>query len=198
MENLNYPLKLTFKIGTLANDFVIRDANQSTVAYVRQKMFKFVDEIQVFTNEKKTELTYTIKANKWIDFSASYLFKDADGNQIGRVARKGVASIWKARYDVFDNSDDLIFHIQEENAWTKVFDAILGQLPIISIFTGYFFNPAYKVMRNDGTMVTRLKKDASFFGRSFSVTKEGEMTHAEEESIVLSLMMMILLERKRG
>ncbi len=46
LRSLNYPLKFTFKIGTMSNDFVIEDAGSSTLAYVRQKMFKFIDEIQ--------------------------------------------------------------------------------------------------------------------------------------------------------
>lgn len=198
MKNNNYPLKLSFKIGTMANDFTIKDAHQSTVAYVRQKMFKFIEEIQVFTDESKAEIQYTIKANKWIDFSASYQFFDANGHQIGRVARKGMASIWKARYEVYNGSDEFLFTIQEENPWTKVFDAILGEVPIVGIFTGYFFNPSYKVAKKDETVVRRLKKDASFLGRSFSVEKVTELEAEEDETVVLALMMMILLERRRG
>ncbi len=198
MENIQYPLTLQFKIGTLANDFVIRDKNETIIAYVRQKMFKFIDEIQVFNNESQTESHYTIKANKWIDFSASYIFSDQNGREIGRVARKGWASIWKARYQIFDATSELTYQIQEENGWTKVFDAILGEIPILGFFTGYLFNPAYKVMQLDGSTIVRLKKEASFLGRQFSVTKIAEFESNEDERIVLSLMMMIVLERRRG
>jgi len=197
-RNFAYPLKMSFKIGTLANDFVMKDANGSTVNYVRQKMFKFIDEIQVFSNESKSELCYTIKANKWIDFSASYLFTDASGNKLGRVARKGMASIWKARYEIFDENDNYLFLVQEDNGWTKVFDAIMGELPIISLFTGLMFNPSYSVKKEDGTVVFKLKKDKSMFGRHFSVEKVGEMANDEEQTTILSLMMMLLLERRRG
>jgi hypothetical protein len=199
LGNLNYPLKFTFKIGTLANDFVIEDSSSATLAYVRQKMFKFIEEIQVFTDTSKKNLEFTIKANKWIDFSATYVFTDKNGVEKGRVARKGWASIWKARYDVYDQNEHLAFHIMEENAWTKVFDSLLSEIPILGMFTGYMFNPKYIVGRPDGSKVMRLKKNASMFGRKFSLEKIGP-THnaAEDECIVLSLMMMILLERRRG
>lgn len=196
--SFNYPLKFTFKIGTLANDFVIKDSTGTTVNYVRQKMFKFIDEIQVFQNEKKKDLHYTIKANKWIDFSASYLFHDKDGNKLGRVARKGMASIWKARYEIFDANDNYLFVVTEDNGWTKVFDAIMGELPIISMFTGYMFNPSYSMKKEDGTVVFKLKKDKSFFGRHFSVSKMTDLNTEEEQTAVLSLMMLLLLERRRG
>ncbi|MDR0802843.1 hypothetical protein [Fluviicola sp.] len=199
LQNLNYPLKFTFKIGTMSNDFVIEDSNSSTLAYVRQKMFKFIDEIQVFTDTSKTNLEFTIKANKWIDFSATYVFTDKNGIEKGRVARKGWASIWKARYDVYDQNQHLAFHIMEENAWTKVFDSIFGEIPVLGIFTGYVFNPKYIIGRPDGSKVMRLKKNASMFGRKFTLDKIGATNNtSEDEYIVLSLMMMILLERRRG
>lgn len=198
-KNLSYPLKLKFKIGTLANDFTIEDANGHSIAYVRQKMFKFIEEIQVFTDSSKKQLVFTIKANKWIDFSASYTFTNNQGKEIGRVARKGWASIWKARYDIFDENQNLEFQIQEENAWTKVWDGLMGEIPVVSMFTGYMFNPKYLVKDTKGKNQMRLKKDPSFFGRHFSVTKENpELDQESEEKILLSLMMMILLERKRG
>jgi hypothetical protein len=199
LGNLNYPLKFTFKIGTLANDFVIEDANAATLAYVRQKMFKFIEEIQVFTDTNKTALEFTIKANKWIDFSATYVFTDKNGIEKGRVARKGWASIWKARYDVYDQHEHLAFHIMEENAWTKVFDGLLNDIPVLGLISGYVFNPKYIVGRPDGSKVMRLKKNPSMFGRKFTLEKIGP-THntSEDECIVLSLMMMILLERRRG
>jgi hypothetical protein len=198
MKNIVYPLKFQFKIGTLSNDFVITDANNFTVGYVRQKMFKLVDEIQVFEDSTKSELFYTIKANKWIDFSASYIFTNASGEQIGRVARKGWASIWRTRYNIYGKDDQQLFHIQERNAWVKVWDALLGEVPIISIFTGYLFNPKYDVKDMNDNLIVMLKKDASFFGRKFTVNKEGELADENEENVALSLMMMILLERRRG
>ena len=198
-KNLNYPLKLRFKIGTLANDFSIEDSNGKSIAYVRQKMFKFIDEIQVYTDSSKNDLVFTIKANKWIDFSAAYTFTNSHGKEIGRVGRKGWASIWKARYDIFDDNQQLEFQIQEENAWTKVWDGLMGEIPVVSMFTGYMFNPKYMVKDTNGNNQMRLKKDASFFGRQFSVTKENpDLDQESEEKILLSLMMMILLERKRG
>jgi uncharacterized protein YxjI len=56
MNSLNFPLNLTFKITTLSNDFTAQDANGNTVAYVRQKMLKLMEEVQVFNNESRSEL----------------------------------------------------------------------------------------------------------------------------------------------
>ena len=198
MNKFHFPLDLKFKISTLSSDFVATDANARTVAYVRQKMFKLKEDVSVFADETKQELLYTIKANKWLDFSASYVFSDANENQLGRVVRKGWKSIWKARYEIYDGNDQQDLLIQEENSWVKVLDAILNEIPILNILTGYLFNPTYILTRPDGTLVARLSKKPSFFGRKFDITKEAEFEEGEETRILLSLMMMVLLERRRG
>ncbi len=198
VNDINFPLSLTFKIATIANDFVVKDANDTTISYVKQKMFKFVEDIEVFNNESQASKLYQIKANKWIDFSATYIFTNATGAEIGRVARKGWASMWKSRYEIYDENQQQDLLIEEDNAWVKVADAVLSQIPFLGILTGYLFNPSYSVKRPDGTVVASLKKVPSFFGRRFSVDKLAEFELGEEERIVLSLMMMILLERRKG
>jgi hypothetical protein len=198
MNTLKFPLDLTFKIGTLSNDFVIKDANEMTVGYVRQKMMKLIEEVQVYSDESRSELNYTIKANKWLDFSASYAFTDKNGKEIGRIARKGWASLWKANYDIFDESQMKALFVREENPWAKVFDSIMGEIPILNFFTGYFFHPTYAVTRPDETKIARLSKVSSFFGSKFTIDKLTALEKGEEERIVLGLMMLILLERRRG
>lgn len=199
MQKNQFPLNFSFKISTLSNDFVAKDASGNTIAYVRQKMLKLIDEIVVFNNESKSETLYTIKANKWIDFSAAYNFMNvSSGLEIGKIARKGWASIWKAHYEIFDKNQQNDMIVREEKPWVKVGDALFSEIPVLGIFTGYLFHPSYIVSRTDGTQLVRIKKESSFFGRQFSVTQLGDFKPGEEERIVLGLMMMILLERRRG
>ena len=74
----------------------------------------------------------------------------------------------------------------------------MGEIPVLGMLTGYFFNPSYNVRRPDGTLIAILKKEASFVGRRFKVEKHADVNENEEERILLGLMMMILLERRRG
>lgn len=197
-KDFSYPLSFQFKIGTLANDFVAKDASGKTLAYVRQKMFKLKEAIKVYAEESKTNLLYEINADRIIDFNASYGFTDEDGRSLGKVGRKGMRSLWKASYDIFDQEGNSQFHIQEENPWSKVFDALMGELPVVSMFTGYMFNPKYGVVNKEGVTVARLSKEPSFFGRRFKLEKLTDLKEGDGERVMLALMMMVLLERRRG
>ena len=198
MNSMQFPLQLTFKVTTLSNDFVATDANGNTVAYVRQKMLRLLEEVQVFSNENRSELNYTIRANRWLDFNSTYTFTNRMGYEVGRIVRKGWASLWKAHYEIFDEKQQSDLIIREENPWAKVFDNMLGEIPLLGVLSGYLFHPAYIVTRSNGTEVVRLTKQPSFWGRKFTVDKLSSFEAGEEERIVLGLMMMILLERQRG
>lgn len=199
MTNLEYPLDFKFKITTLASDFTITDRNGTTKAYVRQKMFKLKENVEVFESDAKREVLFNIKANKWIDFNATYnITEPRTGHELGKVGRKGMKSFWKATYEIFNGSGENLFTITEENPWTKFWDGLVGEIPIIGMFTGYFLNPAYIVKDKDGNVVFRLKKMPSLIGRRFQLDRLIDIPDDQETLCAISLMMMVLLERARG
>lgn len=195
---MNYPIELSFKLLALASQIYIRDASGNLIGYVKQKMFKLKEDINIFADENQTQQRFNIKADRVIDFSARYNFTDNSGKSLGSIKRQGMRSIWKANYDVFDAGGNPIFKINEENGWIKVADALINEIPIVGMFTGYVFNPSYVVTKTNGTQVARLEKQPAFFEGKFQLSEIGQMNETEETQVLLSILMMILLERRRG
>ena len=199
LENLQYPLQLSFKILALASQATVTDATGKTVIYTKQKMFKFREHVEIFTDKSRATLLANINASKVIDWSARYNSTDASGQPIGSVGRKGWRSIWKAHYETFNPGDDVPdFSIQEENPGAKVMDSLLGGIPIIGMATGYFFHPKYLAARTDGQQAMRLTKQAAFWEGRFKIEKLGVASPREELNLILSFLMLVMLERKRG
>lgn len=195
---MNFPIDFEFRITTFSNDFVAKDATGNTIAYVKQKMFKLKEDVMIYNDKSKSKMIYNIKADRWLDFSAAYNIMDSSGQKIGKVARKGWKSIWKSEYELIDQNEQLQFHIREENPMAKVMDSLVGELPIIGAFTGYFFNPKYVVTDLQGNLYARLSKEASFWGRRFKLEKLNDLDVDDQQRVLLGLMMMMLLERRRG
>ncbi|MEN8816793.1 MAG: hypothetical protein ABF274_07995 [Nonlabens sp.] len=198
MNNIEYPIKFSFKVTTLSNDFTAKNASGQTIAYVKQKMFKLKEAITVYSDESKTRILYTIAANQWLDFSAAYSIKDANEKEIGKIARKGWRSMWKAEYDIVNQNNEPQYKVQEANAWVRVGDSLLGEIPVLGFFTGYLFNPTYNVTNRNGEIVVKLKKKPSLLGKEFELEKTANIDEDDKELVMLGLMMMILLERRRG
>ncbi len=195
---MNYPIDLSFKLLALASQIYVRDASGNLLGYVKQKMFKLKEDINVFADEGMTKHLFNIKADRVIDFSAKYNFTDASGRFMGGIKRQGMRSIWKANYEIFNANGQQIFKIHEENAWVKVLDAVIGGLPIVGMFSGYMFNPAYLVERMDGTVVMRLAKQPAFFEGKFQLSPKTQPTQEEETIGLLACLMVTLLERAKG
>lgn len=195
---MNYPLDISFKLLALAQQLSVRDAQGNLVFYVKRKAFKLKEAVTVFADEAQQRPLYHINADRVIDFSARYRFTDAAGGSFGSIKRLGMRSLWKSHYEIDDEAGGAAT-IMEENAWIKVFDSLLGQLPVVGALTGYLFHPAYLLSRPDGTVLLRMEKQPAFFEGKFRVERLGANVRPDEETRgLLGLLMMIMLERSRG
>ena len=195
---MTFPLEFEFKVLALAPQFFVRDSSGRPVAYVKQKLFKLKEDISVFEDESQQNILFKIKANQWIDWSASYQMYDKDNHEIGKVGRKGARSLWKATYEIYDETGMQEFKIEEENAFVKIMDGLFSEVPVLGLFTGYFFNPKYNITNANGELVAVFSKEPSFWGKKFILNQVTPLPEIEELRVILGLIMMVLLERSRG
>jgi uncharacterized protein YxjI len=194
---MNFPLDLSFKKVALNPQVKVSDASGQVVLYTKQKAFKLKEAVTVFADVEQTRPLYTINADRVLDFNAKYNISDAAGRPLGAVARKGRKSLWRAQYEVSDGGGQPMT-IREENGWVKVADALIGEVPLLGIFSGYLFNPSYVLTDAAGAPLMRLAKQPAFLEGKFRVEKLADMSEADETRAVLSFLMMVLLERRRG
>ncbi len=197
---LRFPLDFRFKILTLAPQITVTDSTGSEVCYIRQKAFKLRESVTVFRDSTQGAILGKIEADRIIDWSARYTFQDPDGQPFGAVGRRGARSLWRSHYDIFENatSQQASMSIQEESVMMRMLDNVLGEIPILGIFTGYFFNPTYAILNAEGVLVARLRKRAAFLDKFFTLEKFADLSAEQELEILLSCLMMTLLERNRG
>lgn len=189
------PLTLRFKILALGLQIHVTDASGASVCYVKQQLFKLKEKVRVFSNPDCKELMAEIHADRIIDFSASYTLSTPDGQAFASVKRKGMQSLWRARYDVFQDATKR-YEIKEGNPWAKVFDGMLEGIPLLGMLGGYFFHPYYEVKDHDGTIICRLRKQPAFLEGIFKL--EHERPNEDALTLLLALIMVCLLERQRG
>jgi hypothetical protein len=196
-----YPLDIRFKLVALAPRMFVTDATGNNVCFVSQKVMALKEDIKVFTDESRSQQLYQIQADRVIDFSATYRFTDSQSNrQIGAIKSKGWRSIWKATYVIVDANDTQTHRIEEDNPWAKIGDTLLGEVPFVSLFTGYLFHPKYTAYDvNTGQPIMRLEKQPAFFEGRFKIEKIDQSISPEvEQRLMLSFMLMVQFMRRRG
>ena len=195
---MKFPIEIKFKILTFVNQFTATDSTGQLVCYVKQKFWKLKEHVNVFADKDQNHLICDIKANKVIDWSAKYTFTTPDGEIIGSIARSGMRSLWKAHYEVFDADDRQVMQLREVNPWVKFFDGVLGEIPIIGVLTGYFLNPQYVVKNMAGESIFQITKSRTFLEGKFKMEELRDVEESQDMLGFLSVLMMILLERRRG
>jgi len=194
---VQYPLELTFKLLTFGQRITASDANGQVVMFIKQKMLRLKEHVEVFADAEQTQLLFTIKADRVIDFSANYHFADSQGNDWGAVRRQGMRSLWTAHYDIIQDGE-VEMSIREESPVKKLLESLLGEIPIFGLLAIYLINPTYLVSRPDGTNLLRLTKRPAFFEGRFTLEKLAEMPEDDELRSLLAILMAVLLERRRG
>jgi hypothetical protein len=194
---MEFPLDLRFKVMALASRLTVTDARGNLVYFVKQKAFKLKEAVTVFADEGQTRPLYTINADRILDVSPRYRVADPGGAEVAVVQRLGMRSFWKAHYQVHQGGRT-VFLIREENPWIKVLDGIVSAIPIVSLFSGYMFHPAYVLSSAEGELplFRAVKRPALFEGR-FRI--DAERSAPREPAVaVVSILMAVLLERMRG
>ncbi|MFN3188931.1 MAG: LURP-one-related family protein [Aureliella sp.] len=194
---MQYPFELSFKLLTFGQRISVKDASGNMLMFIKQKMFKLKEKVEIFSDDSQSQLLFTIQADRVIDFSANYAFSDTSGNDFGAVRRKGMKSLWSAHYEVIqDGQVDMI--IDEESPAKKILESILGEIPIVGLLAIYFLNPSYIVRRPDGTELLRLTKKPAVWEGRFTLDKLSDMPEDDELRSLMALLMLVLLEKRRG
>ncbi len=194
---MQYPIQMSFKLFALATQISVNDAASQPILYIKQKMLRLKEHVEVFRDSTQQEKLFDIRADRVIDFSANYSFTAADGTPWGSVRRRGGRSIWRAHYEVIEEGQ-VDMEITEESPWKKVVEAVMNEIPIVNFVVAYLLNPSYVVKRPDGTLLMRVTKKPAVFEGKFEIEKLSEVPPDDELRMLLSLIMLTLLERKRG
>lgn len=205
MPIYQYPLELRFKLVALAPRIIVTDAAGQEVLFVSQKVFKLKEDVRIYNNQSKQQEVFRIQAEKVLDFNTRYNFYDSNADRhIGSVKAKGWRSIWRATYHIDDPNGQQTHYIKEDNAWTKIWDALFSEIPFVGIFTGYIFHPSYTCYRGtnyeDETQpIMRIRKESAFFEGVYSMELlDPSVDPAEEARALLSFMLMVQFMRRRG
>ena len=197
---MKYPLNLKCKIIAISPQIYVTDSDENSVLYVKQKFLKLKEHVELFTDKTKEKKLCDIRASGIIDWSASYDFTDEKNNPFGGIRRKGLKSLWRARYEIYSSSADgsTEFSVSEKSVFTRILDGLFGHIPIIGFLTGYVANPSYLVTDNSGNTVMELIKQPAFWEGKFTIESPSELSAQQQTRILVGLIMMVLLEGKRG
>ena len=194
---MNFPLTFRFKVFALAPQIFVDDAAGAPVFYIKQKLFKLRDAINVFTGPDQGQPVASMNADRFLDFSAKFNITNANGQLLGSVGRQGMKSLWRAHYEVSDHVGQPTGSIREESVLARFIDSLIVEIPVIGVLGIYLFQPKYLLTDLNGTPILRLRKVPSWLDRRFVLERLTPRSDYEEYRDTLAFLMMALHERHR-
>jgi hypothetical protein len=194
---MEYPIAITFKIFALAQQFRVTDATGTLLMYVKRKLFKLREEVTVFADAEQTTVRFTIKADRILDFNANYTVRDANGAIQCVVHREGLRSLWRATF-VVSTASGAVYTISETNPAVKFLDGLIGEIPIVGFFTGYFLNPKYRARDAANNDVFEIIKRKAMLEGKYSIVPISPVDEQEAVNILSGIFVLVMLERQRG
>jgi hypothetical protein len=99
------------KITAFVNRYSVYSANADgskaeLVALAQQKRLAFKEKVQFYTDESKSSLAFTFRAEKVLDVHGRYLVEDPEGNLVGSFKKDFTKSLFNSTWNVLGNDGE--------------------------------------------------------------------------------------------
>jgi hypothetical protein len=132
----------------LGASFDLRTMDGRLLAYSKQKAFRLREDIRVFADEAQTVELLLIKADRIVDWSASYHVTDSQtGEPIGSLRRKGWSSMVRDSWEILDPEGVVRAHVLEDSSWKAMLRRVVD-------FAALFLPQTYLIQVNGQTLAT--------------------------------------------
>jgi uncharacterized protein YxjI len=158
-----FVLRQRFRMVTNEYDFYIAEsggeASGDPFCFVKQKTFKFKEDIRFYTDSSRTEELLRIKARHRFDPSARYDVTDSAGQTIGAIQKVFGASLLRSTYKLFDSSGQETATVMEESQAVAAIRRLVGFVPYLSDVANWLPIPYHFIfLRGDRVLGTHRRR----------------------------------------
>lgn len=139
--------------------FRVWTADGQLIMYIKHPLFKFREEFTVYADEAQTKPLMFMKSRQVIAINFTYDVMDAtNGQMLGTVQKKGLRSIIRDKFHIFDSSGVEVGYAEEQGA-----SLLRRFIPILTSKHAIFV---------DGKQTAFIRQVFRFFTKEFTVTTE--------------------------
>lgn len=117
--------------------FYVIDDSGEVIGFCNQKAFRLHEDIRLYTDQTKSEEVLSIRARSVIDFAATYDVFDDNGSILGSARRKGLKSIVRDEWHIFDADGRELARLKEDSGNLAIARRLL---PAVALLVPQKFN----------------------------------------------------------
>lgn len=181
------------KFRFVVNEYVFHLAEADGVTpgepfcYVRQKAFKFKEDIRFYTDESKSTELMRIKARQRFDPRASYDVTDSTGVKIGAIQKVFGTSMLRSTYRIKGAEDQELAIVREANLGVALARRAVGFLPYLENISNWLPIPYHFVFERDGVEMGSHRRQLFKFNDTYSLDLTPDADRTIDRRLVLAI-----------
>lgn len=154
---------------------------------MRQKTFKFKEDIRFYVDRSRTEELMRIKARQRFDPRARYDVTDAAGGTIGGIQKVFGASLLRSTYRLYDAAGGEVASVTEQSAAVALVRRIVGFVPYLDQVADWLPIPYHFVFQRDGVTLGSHRRRLYKLRDAYDIDMTGDPERTIDRRLVLAI-----------
>jgi uncharacterized protein YxjI len=190
-EHDRFVLRQRFRLVTNQYDFYLTGPDGQSVGerfcFVRQKTFKFKEDIRFYADESRLHELMRIKARQRFDPSARYDVTDEAGATIGAIQKVFGASLLRSTYRLYDSTGAEVATVTEESPLVALVRRLVGFIPYLDEVANWLPIPYHFVFLRDGVVLGSHRRELFRIRDSYFIDMSPDVERSIDRRLVLAI-----------
>jgi hypothetical protein len=166
---MNPNLRIQQKLTVFTNIYEVFDASEGIqseklIAFAEQAKLKIKEKISFYSDASKSNLLFTLRAEKVIDVHGSYFIEDGNGGLIGFIKKDFKRSLFQSSWLVSNQAGVEVLRFEEDNPLVAILRRIADFIPVGDLIKFFPYHFAVTEVAS-GNQVGRYQKVSVFRDR---------------------------------
>lgn len=163
------------------------DAPGQPFAFVRQKPYKFKEDIRFYSDASRSVELMKIKARQRFDPAAKYDVVAADGTSVGYIQKVFGKSLLRSTYTLYDSEGGEAATVTEKSLGVALFRRLVGFIPYIENFANWLPIPYDFVFLRGDVVLGSHRRQLWKLTDVYTIDMHGDPTRTIDRRLVLAI-----------
>ena len=123
------------KLAPLANKYYVYEADASgakagIIAFAQQKRFALKEQIDFYSDDTKSRVIFSVKAEKMMDIHGAFVVTDETGRSLGSIRKSFKSSLLRSTFEVMQGGQPYMI-VQERSVPIAITRRLWGFVPFL-------------------------------------------------------------------
>jgi uncharacterized protein YxjI len=155
--------------------------------FVRQRRFKFKEDIRFYADDSRSVELMRIKARQRFDPRARYDVTAADGSKIGEIQKVFGASLLRSTYRLYDASGAEVGTAAEQSVPVAVFRRAVRFVPFVENVADWLPIPYHFTFQRNGQVLGSHRRHIGKFRDVYTIDMSGDPDRTLDRRLILAI-----------